>query len=157
MNDTNWVYSDSLCGDYHRLIGAGTYSLIFKAPNYYVKTVPNITAYYDSVVYRDVLLRPITTSAGNEVGNISDFKLYQNYPNPFNPSTNIIFDIKEFTPISLSVFDISGKEIAVLAKGDYKPGHYEILWEAPKNASGVYFCRLSAGRYTETRRMILMK
>ncbi|MCE1166398.1 MAG: T9SS type A sorting domain-containing protein [Bacteroidetes bacterium] len=155
--DTNWVYSDSICGDYHRLIAAGTYSLIFKAPNYYTKTVSNITAYYDSVVYQNVLLRPITTSAGNETEAVSDFMLYQNYPNPFNPTTNIIFDVKDNSPIMLSVFDICGKEITVIAKGNYKPGHYEIRWDASKNTSGIYFCRFSAGNYTETRKMIYIK
>ncbi|MCI0474480.1 MAG: hypothetical protein L0Y76_12935, partial [Ignavibacteria bacterium] len=95
QNDTTWILSDSVCGDYHRLIAAGTYSLVFTAPNYYTKTVSGIKAAYDSTTILNVKLRSSITSAGNNTEFISGFNLYQNYPNPFNPETRIKFDVNE--------------------------------------------------------------
>ncbi|MCX6132229.1 MAG: T9SS type A sorting domain-containing protein [Ignavibacteriales bacterium] len=85
------------------------------------------------------------------------FHLEQNYPNPFNPSTRIAFSIPKTTKIRLSILDALGREVAVLVNGENPPGVYESQWEAGNLASGVYFCRLQAGEFVETKKMILIR
>ncbi len=92
-----------------------------------------------------------------------DFNLYQNYPNPFNPHTKIKFDIAPDSRlrgndnIILKIFDILGREIAVLVNEKLKPGAYEIDWNGSNNPSGVYFYSLTIGDFTETKKMVLIK
>lgn len=90
----------------------------------------------------------------------SSFSLYNNYPNPFNPVTKIRFDIPNISGndiVNLTVFDILGKETAVLVNQSLKPGKYEIDWEASDYPSGIYFYRITAGSFSETKKMILIK
>ncbi|HCA42817.1 MAG TPA: hypothetical protein DEP28_06140 [Bacteroidetes bacterium] len=92
----------------------------------------------------------------------STFKLHQNYPNPFNPKTKIKFDIEKSTNVKLSIFDITGKEVALLVNTFLPLGEYEADWDAGNFASGVYFYRLyleeSKGNATVlTNKMILSK
>jgi len=86
-----------------------------------------------------------------------DFALKQNYPNPFNPSTHIQFTISHTQFVSLKVFDVIGKEIAVLIDNVKQPGTYDVPWDANKFPSGTYFYRLQSGATTQTRKMVLMK
>lgn len=96
---------------------------------------------------------------------IRNFKLYQNYPNPFNPITRICFDIpKEFdtkisgdSKITLKVFNILGKEVAILVNEKLRTGAYEVIFDGGNLSGGVYFYRLQTDSYNETRKMILMK
>lgn len=157
QNDTTWIYSDSICGDYHRMINSGTYSLTFKAPNYYTKTVTSVSAANDAVTYLNVILRPIATNSGNEIQAVRDFSLKQNYPNPFNPETNIIFSVKEKSEVTIVIYDINGKEVTKLANGVYQPGNYSIKWNASDFTSGVYFYKMTAGNFTEVRKMVFLK
>ena len=94
------------------------------------------------------------------------FKLYQNYPNPFNPNTKIRFEVPapnltlsgaKGLLVKLRVFDILGREIEVLVNEQLMSGTYETEWNASNYTSGVYFYILTAGKYTETKRMILLK
>lgn len=85
------------------------------------------------------------------------FELHQNYPNPFNASTKIGFNLPKDALVSLKVYDISGKEIAVLIKGEMKPGFHSILFNTDKLSAGIYFYRIDAGEFTQTKRMILAK
>jgi hypothetical protein len=95
----------------------------------------------------------------------SSFSLSQNYPNPFNPATKIKFSIPNSTPpaplprgtVSLKVYDITGKEVAVLINETLQPGTYEVTFDGSGLTSGVYFYKLYAGDYMETKRMILIK
>lgn len=85
------------------------------------------------------------------------FKLYQNFPNPFNPSTSIRFDVPTFSKVKISVFDIHGQEIVELLNEYKSPGQYEILLDGLNIPSGVYFYRMSAGNFIQTKKMILLK
>ncbi len=87
----------------------------------------------------------------------SEYSLSQNYPNPFNPSTNIYFSIPEESFISLKVYDMLGREKAMLINQQMLPGNYTIDWNASGASSGIYFYTLSAGEFHETRKMILIK
>jgi len=85
------------------------------------------------------------------------YALFQNYPNPFNPSTNIKFQVPEKQQITLKVYDILGKEIAVLVDEEKETGIYEIVFDASELSSGVYFYTIKAGRFEHTRKMLLLK
>ncbi len=88
---------------------------------------------------------------------ISDFVLEQNYPNPFNPSTNIKYTVESGQFISLKVYDILGNEVATLVNEEKSAGLYNIKFNAAEFTSGVYFYRLQAGSFVQTRKMILLK
>jgi photosystem II stability/assembly factor-like uncharacterized protein len=87
----------------------------------------------------------------------SAFKLYQNYPNPFNPATTIRFDVPEESKVILKVYDILGREIATLVNEVKHAGNYKISFNASDFASGVYFFRLQAGGFINTKKMILLR
>ena len=85
------------------------------------------------------------------------FALAQNYPNPFNPSTEIKFSLPEAVHVSLVVYDMMGREVARLVDRPVEAGHHTVTFEASHLASGIYLYRITAGSYTQTNRMTLMK
>jgi photosystem II stability/assembly factor-like uncharacterized protein len=87
----------------------------------------------------------------------TQFNLDQNYPNPFNPATNISFSIPSKSFVSLKVFDIMGREVSTITSEEMSVGNYSKQWNAANIPSGVYFYRLQAGSFTETKKMILLK
>jgi hypothetical protein len=97
-----------------------------------------------------------TTSVDEEVLT-NDFKLSQNYPNPFNPGTSIQYAISGRQFVSLKVYDVLGKEIARLVDEYRSEGNYEVTFDASNLASGIYFYKLQAGSFNESKKMILMK
>ena len=87
----------------------------------------------------------------------SAYALYPNTPNPFNPGTSIAYDLPEAAEVSLSIYNGLGQQIATLVSAQQKPGHYTVSWDAKEWASGMYFYRLEAGSFSETRRMLLLR
>ncbi len=95
----------------------------------------------------------------------TNFKLHQNYPNPFNPVTKIKFSIGQaFQPVpaqtvhtTLRIYNSLGAEVATLVNELKSPGTYEVEWDAAGIASGIYFCEMKSGSYSETMKLILMK
>jgi hypothetical protein len=101
------------------------------------------------------------------------YGLDQNYPNPFNPNTNIKYSVPSGRDlvreadgqipstnsgfVSLKVFDVLGREVAILVNEEKQPGTYTVHWNADGLSSGVYFYRLQAGEYTATRKLALLK
>jgi len=98
-------------------------------------------------------------SNGVEENNsvVKDFKLNQNYPNPFNPSTLITFEVKKSSFITIKVFDNLGKEVNTIVNKNFTPGSYEVNFNAEALSGGTYYYKLTAGDYSETRKMILVK
>ena len=93
---------------------------------------------------------------------IGGFRLSQNYPNPFNPETEISFSLSERASVSLAVFNVFGQKVRELIHATLPAGSYRVSWDGTddggnKLASGLYFCRLSAGANISTSKMILMK
>jgi len=88
---------------------------------------------------------------------ISDFYLHQNYPNPFNPTTTIKYLIPELSFVALKVYDVLGNEIEILVNEEKLIGSYEVEFNAAVLPSGIYFYRLQAGSFVETKKMVLMK
>ena len=85
------------------------------------------------------------------------YSLSQNYPNPFNPSTSIKFTMPKGDNVKLVVFDILGREVKTLVNEFKSSGSYEVNFDASTLSSGVYFYRLEAGEFTDTKRMLLVK
>ncbi len=85
------------------------------------------------------------------------FALEQNYPNPFNPVTSIKYQLPRAEKVSIKVFDILGKKVANLVNENKEPGYYEVSFDASNLASGLYFYRIEAGSFTDTKKMILVK
>ncbi|UCC79135.1 MAG: T9SS type A sorting domain-containing protein, partial [Candidatus Zixiibacteriota bacterium] len=85
------------------------------------------------------------------------FSLGQNYPNPFNPITEFEFGIPTATHVTLDVFNIMGQKVTRLVDGYHEPGMYNVIWNGTNASSGVYFYRIEAGDYIETRKMLLLK
>jgi len=110
------------------------------------------------------ILKTLTiTDVYEPVGEVSSFKLEQNYPNPFNPETKIKFRVSSGTsgnsyiPVKLKVFDAIGNEVTILVNKELDPGEYEVLFNASELASGVYIYKITAGDYSQSRKMVLMK
>lgn len=88
---------------------------------------------------------------------INNYKLEQNFPNPFNPDTKISFNIPENSQTNLTVYNLLGENVAELVNGFLIAGHYEEYFSGKELASGIYYYRLNAGKYSETRKMVLLK
>ncbi len=116
--------------------------------NFYGAFVPNIVGVYD-----------------DNVASPDEFMLMQNYPNPFNPTTKISFTIPSVTlrqaqsdiRVALKVYDVLGREVVTLIDEEKPAGNYEIEFDASGLSSGVYFYKLQAGSFVQTRKMILIK
>jgi len=89
--------------------------------------------------------------------NPIEFKLYPAYPNPFNPTTVISYEIRESSFVSLSVYDVTGREVVKLVDGYQSAGSRSIVFDAAKLTSGVYFVRLEAGEFKATQKLLLVK
>lgn len=85
------------------------------------------------------------------------FSLHQNYPNPFNPNTTLRFELPRPALARLVVYDMLGREVAVLVDGYRLAGVHEVVWDGAATASGVYFYRMTAGEFGQTRKMLLLK
>ena len=85
------------------------------------------------------------------------FALSQNYPNPFNPTTKIEFTLADARFVELKVFDLLGREVATLMNEQKAAGAYSVEWNASNFPSGTYLCRLTAGSFSETKKIVLMK
>ena len=96
---------------------------------------------------------------------VNEYILEQNYPNPFNPSTTISYGIKERSFVELKIYDILGREVLILINKEQMAGRYKVEFDAanlPSRqgsalTSGIYFYRLKAGSFVETKKMLLMK
>ena len=85
------------------------------------------------------------------------FTLNSNYPNPFNPATNIDFALPEQCGVDLSIFNLTGQKVATLVDAKMESGNYTITWDGSNFSSGIYFYKLTAGDFTKTKRMTLLK
>ena len=93
---------------------------------------------------------------------INGFSLQQNYPNPFNPTTTISYSIPNVetlgnASVQLIIYDVLGKEVATLVNEEKAPGNYKVQFDATRLSSGIYFYTIKAGKFLETKKMLLMK
>jgi hypothetical protein len=102
------------------------------------------------------LVTPVTSIVADQLIPGSFF-LMQNFPNPFNPSTTIRYGLPNRSHVTLSVFNALGQQVAQLVNGDMEAGYHEVKFDGSKLASGVYFYRMQAGSYVETRKLLLVR
>lgn len=98
------------------------------------------------------------TDVGDGVSEvISTYKLNNNFPNPFNPSTQISYQIPSVSFVTLKIYGLAGNEVATLVNEEKSSGRYSVDFNATGLSSGIYFYKLTAGNFVETKKMILMK
>ena len=106
----------------------------------------------------DYKINVVSTSINNTNSQIPvSFELFQNYPNPFNPSTLIRFQLSAFSHVQLKIFDLLGREVATLFDESKPLGNYEVLFDGKNLTGGVYFYKLIAGNFIQTKKMLLLK
>jgi hypothetical protein len=105
------------------------------------------------IVHDQIASASITGSSANA----TEYDLYQNYPNPFNPTTTISFTLPEAGNIRLVVFDVLGREIAVLANGHAEAGLHNVEFNASALSAGTYFYKLTAGDFSAVRKLMFVK
>ncbi|MCX8010331.1 MAG: T9SS type A sorting domain-containing protein, partial [Ignavibacteria bacterium] len=116
----------------------------------------------ESSISRDKLLQKILSwfdpaTEVKETNIFSDFHLYQNYPNPFNSISNIKYKIAERCNARMSIYDILGREVLILFDEERTPGTYNLTFDASSLSSGLYFYKLQAGNFTDTKKLMLLK
>ena len=133
-----------------------------------------VGSFSGSMEISDTTIIALTTStdlyiAKLNMNNISDvedytnelllnkFELSQNYPNPFNPATKIKYQIPELSFINIKVYDVLGNEVATLVKDEKPAGEYEVEFKGDGLTSGIYFYQLKAGKFIQTKKMLLIK
>jgi hypothetical protein len=138
-------------GPYHNLRGMMTWSINWDALN-----TCNTTRYqFANNYYRIFHLG--SSNINNVSSTATSFKLQQNYPNPFNPATSIRFALQRSGFTSLKIYDMNGKEVAVLINNNLQQGEYIFDFNAGNLPSGTYFYKLTSEGFTATRKMMLVK
>ncbi len=116
----------------------------------------------NSVFYiDDAEVYPSSNLNNDNIGSVKEYSLEQNYPNPFNPTTTISFTIPESNNVNISIYDVLGNSVYTIVNKYHSAGTYSYSFDAKGEqtnlASGLYFYRMQAGKYTNTRKMILLK
>ena len=132
-------------------IAADYTTLSFSVDSDYVHGVTLVNSYNFSKQGIVAAVRPLSRAIPE------NFALAQNYPNPFNPATEITFSIPKAQIVTLKIFTILGAEVATLVNQPMQPGEYSVRFDAGNLPSGLYFYRLSAGSYTQTKKMTLVR
>jgi len=99
----------------------------------------------------------VTVSLDHQRPILTEYRLYNNYPNPFNPTTTLRYELPKDSRVTLSVFDINGREVTRLVNETQPAGCYSITWNASEVGSGIYFYRIQAGEFHQVKKMVLMK
>ncbi|MCI0618266.1 T9SS type A sorting domain-containing protein, partial [bacterium] len=86
-----------------------------------------------------------------------DFRLFQNYPNPFNAATRIAFALHQASQVKIEVFNLVGEKVAALAEGHFDVGYHAVNFDAVGLPSGIYIYRIQAGRFGESRKLVVLK
>lgn len=118
---------------------------------------PDPAGYHGEMEDYDIIIVNPTGLTNISSNTPEKFQLHQNYPNPFNPATNIIFDIAAPTEVNIKIYDLLGSEVAELVNERLLAGTYKTEWNAASYPSGVYYYKLTAGPYTEIKKMVLVK
>ncbi len=134
---------------------AARFSLRVQHPNF-EDEYPSVQIWPESTVSIIIVMRRISAVNG-EAFTASKYSLSQNHPNPFNPVTTFSFTLPRVSAVTLKVYDMQGREVATVVNEVRKPGVNEARWDASGAGSGVYFYRLIAGDFVQTRKMVLLR
>ena len=111
----------------------------------------------DSSGELDIIFGTMTSVEEGYGGIPMEFELNQNYPNPFNPSTTITYALPEAAEVSLIIYNLRGESVANLVNERQSAGWHNIKWQASNLSTGIYFYKLIAGGFVQTKKMILLK
>jgi hypothetical protein len=103
------------------------------------------------------LNNPITGTENNSSTVPASYSLEQNYPNPFNPTTSIKFNIAKLSLVKIVVYDVLGRKVQTLVNESLEPGSYEKSFDGSSLNSGIFFYKITAGDYSDVRKMLLIK
>jgi|WetSurMetagenome_2_1015567.scaffolds.fasta_scaffold15356_4 plastocyanin len=103
------------------------------------------------------VINVLTSSISRNESTALTYTLKQNYPNPFNPTTNINFSIPKSGLVNITIYNEIGKEVETIVNQNLTEGSYTINYDASKLSSGIYFYRIKAGEFGETKKMLLIK
>jgi hypothetical protein len=112
---------------------------------------------YGSGVWRRSLLELLSTIGVSSPEVPHKFGLDQNYPNPFNPSTTIKYTLSQQSFVTLRIFDMLGREVAILANEKKEAGKFSVRWDATGIPSGIYLYRFDAGAFSNTKKLVVLK
>ena len=139
-----------------------TGTAVFREFQYYayrIGMVKNVRTLPDSQAHTDELIgySPTRVNDGAVNQTPQEFSLSQNFPNPFNPETVIRYQLPKNSYVTLKVYTLLGKEITTLVSKELPAGSYSTEWNASSMPSGIYFYRLQAGNFVETKKLIVLK
>ncbi|MDZ7723834.1 MAG: T9SS type A sorting domain-containing protein [candidate division KSB1 bacterium] len=153
-DDESYFFQD-IATDTHDPVATEKFNCVAFAINNSTTTAMNITDV--RVDMGDPIEVPVSVESDEQAELPQEYALNQNYPNPFNPSTTIEFALPKSGKVNLVVYDIMGRTVANLVQDSMEAGHHKITFDASKLTSGVYFYKLSAGDFTETKKFMLLK
>jgi hypothetical protein len=159
---------------YKRTSGAEEFGALTQVPGHGTTSTPNDYQYIDRSVVNGITYQYqisdvdingsetmhdnlVSATPSAELAVPTEYALHQNYPNPFNSSTTIWFDIKESGQVSLKVFDLLGREVAILVNSNLSAGSHMISWDASGLASGIYLYKIEVGDFRAIRKLLLLK
>ena len=155
-----------LCGDASGNIGSDASDRLFAIR---LGSVPVISGVKDSSLERDQndaynsdssadTSLPVLAGSLRAPGQVpNDYYLAQSYPNPFNAQTNIEYGLPVASPVRIEIYDVLGRDVETLIDETQEAGYHHIIWNAGNYPSGMYLCRINAGHFAETRKMLLVK
>ena len=148
-------------GQYSLPVPAGTHTVTASATYYISQTVENVIVNPNLTTTVNFALMSATDNDDPQTP-VAATALHGNYPNPFNPETTISYSLKEASPVTIDIYNIKGQHVCTLIDESKETGNHTVLWNGLDKhncpvCSGVYFYKMRAGRYSSTRKMIMMK
>jgi hypothetical protein len=130
--------------------------------SWFVKGIGRVKFYYDNIggaIAHNLISYKINAITNVPIGlNESvTYRLFQNYPNPFNPETKINYNVSKSGFVTIKVYDLLGREVTTLVNENKPAGNYSIKFDGSKLVSGIYFYRMKAGDFVQTKKLILLK
>lgn len=156
----DYVLLNSVMGGGGGLVTGGGHRLVGTVGQYAVGSVEGGGFSLMSGIGHDVhgVLWTEVNDGGQEEAPVpKQCRLDQNFPNPFNPTTTIRFALSERTNVDLSVYNILGQSVETLVNGEMDPGEYDVTLDASNLPTGVYFYRIAAGTFVQSRKLVILK
>ncbi len=151
------VVSNSVLGNGGDALSDGRYSMVGTVGETFIGVAQNRSS-VNNVGFWYLPGQKLMTVGEQVEGTVpTQYRLEQNYPNPFNPTTTITFDVPALHQVELAVYDVIGRRVAMLVDGVLAAGRHKATWQAGKLPSGTYFYRLTAGAFSQTKALTLLK